>query len=83
MSSVQLPRLLLYWRYNLVWVLASSRVLLHRPWRFRNSRFFRDGVAMVALLGAYSPASIALPVVGMRRPPLHDKAVVLEEDSYH
>jgi hypothetical protein len=30
----------------------------------------------VALPGAYAPASIA---VGARKPPLHDKAVVLEE----
>jgi hypothetical protein len=34
----------------------------------------------VALPEAYSPASIALLVTGMRTPPLHDKAVVLEEN---
>jgi hypothetical protein len=29
--------------------------------------------------GAYAPASIALRATGVRRPPLHDKALVLEE----
>jgi hypothetical protein len=33
----------------------------------------------VALPGAYAPASIALPVIGAHKPPLHDKAVVLED----
>jgi hypothetical protein len=28
------------------------------------------------------PASIALRVIGTRKPPLHDKAVVLEETVY-
>jgi hypothetical protein len=34
----------------------------------------------VSLPGAYSPASIALRVTGAGKPPLHDKAVVLEEE---
>jgi hypothetical protein len=34
----------------------------------------------VALPGAYAPASIALRVIGARRPPLHDKEVVLKEE---
>jgi hypothetical protein len=34
----------------------------------------------VALPGAYAPASIALRVTGALKLPLHDKAVVLEED---
>jgi hypothetical protein len=33
----------------------------------------------MALPGAYAPASIALRVIVVRRPTLHDKAVVLEE----
>jgi hypothetical protein len=90
--------LLLYWRHNPMWVLASSMV-----WRFRNSIFVCQGLvaprlaptwrtreytsserypltclAYVALLGAYAPASIAIPVNGPWKPPLHDKAVVLE-----
>jgi hypothetical protein len=74
--------------------------LLHRLWRFRNSRFFRCGVVSpnpnpqttgpettlrltwMALSGAYAPANIALRVIGARKPPLHDKAVVLEENAY-
>jgi hypothetical protein len=36
-------------------------------------------LSWVALPGAYAPASIALRVIGARKPPLHDKAVVLEE----
>jgi hypothetical protein len=35
--------LILYWRYNPLWVLASSMVLLHKLWRFRNSKFFGVG----------------------------------------
>jgi hypothetical protein len=35
----------------------------------------------VALPGAYTPASITFRVIGARRPPLHDKVVVLEEDG--
>jgi hypothetical protein len=34
----------------------------------------------MALPGAYAPASIALRVTGARKPPLHDKAVVLKEE---
>jgi hypothetical protein len=37
-------------------------------------------MAWVALPGAYVPASIALLVVGARKPPLHYTAVLLEED---
>jgi hypothetical protein len=37
---------------------------------------------MVALPGNYSPASIALRVIEARKPPLHDKTVVLEEASW-
>jgi hypothetical protein len=36
-------------------------------------------MALVALPGAYTPASIILPVIGARKSLLHDKAVVLEE----
>jgi hypothetical protein len=34
---------------------------------------------MVALPGAYAPASIALQLNGANETPLHEKAVVLEE----
>jgi hypothetical protein len=34
----------------------------------------------MALPGAFAPASIALRVIEARVPPLHDKAVVLEEE---
>jgi hypothetical protein len=36
----------------------------------------------VALPGAYAPASIALRVIGAHKLPLHDTAVVLEEDKH-
>jgi hypothetical protein len=36
-------------------------------------------LAWVGLPGAYAPASIALRVIGAHKPPVHDKAVVLEE----
>jgi hypothetical protein len=36
----------------------------------------------VALPGAYAPASIALRIIGAHEPPLHDKAVVLEDCYY-
>jgi hypothetical protein len=36
----------------------------------------------VALLGVYTPASITLQVIGVDKPPLHDKAAVLEEVYY-
>jgi hypothetical protein len=35
---------------------------------------------MVALLGAYAPASINVRVTGVRKPPQHDNAVVHVED---
>jgi hypothetical protein len=35
----------------------------------------------MALPAAYGPASIALRVTGPRKPPRHDKAVVLEEEQ--
>jgi hypothetical protein len=35
----------------------------------------------VALPGAYAPANIALRVIGARKHPFHDKAVVLEGKS--
>jgi hypothetical protein len=41
-------------------------------------------LAWVTIPGAYAPASIAFRVIGARKPPLHDKAIVLEEDkTYH
>jgi hypothetical protein len=33
----------------------------------------------VALPGAYVPASIALRVIGVRKSPLHEKAIVFDE----
>jgi hypothetical protein len=36
-------------------------------------------VTWVSLPGAYAPASITLRVTGARKPPLHGRAVVLEE----
>jgi hypothetical protein len=36
---------------------------------------------MVTLPGAYAAASIVLLATGARKPPLHDKAVVLEEEN--
>jgi hypothetical protein len=58
-------------------------VILHRLCRFRNSIFFRGRAVSPAPnpnLGAYTTASITLRVTGERKPPLHDKAAVLEED---
>jgi hypothetical protein len=43
----------------------------------------RFDLSGVALLGAYDPASISLRVIGSHKPPLHDKAVVLEEMSVY
>jgi hypothetical protein len=40
-------------------------------------------LACVALPGAYNPASITLRVIGGRKPPFHDKAVVLEDEINH
>jgi hypothetical protein len=37
-------------------------------------------LASVALPGTYASTSIALRVIRARKPPLHDKAEVLEED---
>jgi hypothetical protein len=39
-------------------------------------------LSWLVLPGAYDPAIIALKVTGARKRPLHDKAVVLEEDMY-
>jgi hypothetical protein len=40
-----------------------------------------DLSGMRGLPGAYAPASIALKVIGTRKLPLHNKAVVLEEGN--
>jgi hypothetical protein len=37
----------------------------------------------VALPGTFTPASISLRVIGARKPSLHDKAIVLEENCYY
>jgi hypothetical protein len=42
---------------------------------------FFDLSGIVGIPGAYTPASIPLRVIGARKPPLHDKEVVLEEKS--
>jgi hypothetical protein len=64
------------------------------PPRFHHLDIFRGGVIsptpspqsgepgttlLMALPGAYAPASIALCVTGAHRPPLHGKAIVLEK----
>jgi hypothetical protein len=41
-----------------------------------------DLSGMVSLPGAYAPASIALQVIEVRSPPLHNEAVVLKEEFY-
>jgi hypothetical protein len=40
-------------------------------------------VVWMALPGAHSPARIALRVIGARKPPFHDKAIVLKEGQGH
>jgi hypothetical protein len=86
---------LLYWRYNPVWILAST---------IDSGGFVTVDYSGVGLLAPrlnlsledqglhfvwpapfdrpepYAPASIALCVIGAHKPPLHDKTVVLEED---
>jgi hypothetical protein len=48
----------------------------------RSGPYLLSRLPWVALPGAFAPASIALRVTGAREPPLHDKAVDLEEDPH-
>jgi hypothetical protein len=53
-------------------------------WRTRDYTSFgpypSTCLAWVALPGAYTPTSIVLRVIGVCKPPLHDKVVVHEEE---
>jgi hypothetical protein len=53
---------------------------LHFIWPLPFVLFDLSG--MVSVPGAYDPASTVLQVIGVRRPPLQNKAVVLKEEFY-
>jgi hypothetical protein len=70
---------------SFVTVYFSGMGLLAQPptWRTRDNSssgpYPLTCLAWVTLPGAYAPASIAAPVIGAHKPPLHDKVVILEE----
>jgi hypothetical protein len=90
---VLLILLLLYWHYSHVWVFHNSKflrgeVVSPKPtWRIRDytssDPYALTCLAWVVLPGAYAPVSIALRVTRVRKPLLHDNALVYRRNCFY